>query len=236
MFPHQLLDPKLQVLRLLKALPLGTARGRYKAKYYGRMRAYYALDLNEILSRLPPHPVIVDLGANTEIFLPDDVIEAASAVHAVEPDPMVFEVLRSTYGSRNNIHLYNAAIGPEDGEVQLFRERAFDAADPTHTSLGASVFASHGAVDRAHAVTIPQIGILTLLQRIGTKVDLMKIDIEGAEVPVLETLLSSPMARGVSVILVETHEHVLPELAERTDSLRKRAKTISEPKILMNWK
>jgi FkbM family methyltransferase len=200
------------------------------------MRAYYTLDLNEILSELPPHPVIVDLGANTEIFLPDDLIKAASAVYAVEPDPMVFEVLRSTYGSRNNVHLYNAAVGSEDGEVQLFRERAFDAADPTSASLGASVFASHGAVDSARAVAIPQIGILTLLHAIGKKVDLMKVDIEGAEVPVLETLLSSPMASRVSVILVETHEHVLPELAERTDILRKRAKEISEPKIFMNWK
>ena len=51
----------------------------------------------------------------------------------------------------------------------------------------------------------------------------------------LETLLSSSLAQNISVMLVETHEHVLPELVDRTHALRKRVKTFSCPRIDMNW-
>jgi hypothetical protein len=61
------------------------------------------------------------------------------------------------------------------------------------------------------------------------------MDIEGSEVPVLETLLASPLSNEVSVILVETHEHVLPNLVERTFALRQRAAKISQPAINMDW-
>ena len=98
--------------------------------------------------------------------------------------------------------------------------------------MAASTFAT--AVNSVVQLTVPQVGILTLLEKIGKPVHLMKVDIEGAEVPMLETLLSSPLAQNISIMLIETHEHI-PELVDRTHALRKRVKALSSPQIDMNW-
>jgi hypothetical protein len=51
----------------------------------------------------------------------------------------------------------------------------------------------------------------------------------------LETLLSSPLAQNISIMLVETHEHMFPELVDRTHAIRKRVNALSGPQIDMNW-
>jgi len=212
-------DWRLQVARILKEMP--AIRKRFLCIYYGRLRRYVSVDMLSILSSLPDRPVIVDLGANDRLFVPEQVIERAAHIHAVEPDPMVYSLLRRNVGSRKNVTLYNAAIGSHSGTVNFYRAEA---------SVASSVYPNG-----TEPLKVPQIGILSFLQMVGSFVDLMKIDIEGAEVPVLETLLPSPLIARVGMILVETHEHCFPELAERTDQIRRRAKRIRGTQINMNW-
>lgn len=228
-------DLKLNVFRALKEVPIRSIRTRFLRSYYGRLRQHTVVDLTEVVANLPKSPVIVDLGANERLFIPDDVVSEAAEIHAVEPDPDVFKLLQESVRGRSNVILYNAAIGASDGTISLYRESLFDPNNAAKYSLGASVFPQHQAVSVAAPTTVPQIGILGFLEKIGRRVDLMKVDIEGAEVPMLETLLSSPMAQNISVMLVETHEFVLPELVDRTDALRKRARGLSRPHINMNW-
>ena len=232
---HVFFDLKLHVFRLLKYFPNSSVQKMFKRKYYGRLRAYNKTDLDAVFSRLPDRPTIVDFGANDRPFLPEILLEKAGEFHAVEPDPLVFEILRANTISHNNVRIYNAAIDSDDGEITLYRQSGFEAHDPVKNSVGSSIFADHASVNPTLAITVQKIGILTFLNMIGKHVDLMKMDIEGAEVQVLETLLSSPLQKTVSYILVETHEHVLPELVNRTDDLRRRAKKLNRPKIDMNW-
>jgi FkbM family methyltransferase len=229
-------DLKLQTFRLLKEIPVPKLQTAFRRKYYGRLRAYTSVDIETVFSRLPAEPTIVDLGANDNLFLPRNLLDQTGEIHAVEADPLVFEELRKNVGSIKNVKLYNVAIGAGDGEVTFYRNTGFDVRDPVRNSVGSSIFAGHQAVSPSESITVPQLGILTFLKQIGKRVDLMKIDIEGAEVPVLETLLGSPLAESVSIVLVETHEHVLPELVDRTDALRRRAAKLNQPKIDMNWK
>jgi FkbM family methyltransferase len=228
-------DLKLNIFRALKEIPIQSVRTRYLRSYYGRLRRHTAVDLAEVVGNLPKNPVIVDLGANERLFIPDEIVSEAAEIHAVEPDPNVFKLLQKNVQGRSNVILYNAAVGASDGTVSLYRESLFDPNDPTKYSLGASIFPQHQAVDASAPTSVPQIGILSFLEKIGKRIDLMKVDIEGAEVPVLETLLSSPLAQNITIMLVETHEFILPGLADRTHALRKRAKNLSLPHIDMNW-
>lgn len=228
-------DLKLNIFRVLKGTPISSVRSRFLRSYYGRLKRHTKVDLEAVFAKLPPNPVIVDLGANDRLFLPEFVLSNAAEVHAVEPDPALFELLQKRVAGLKNVFLYNAAIGATDGWVEFYREAQFDPRDPGKYAMGASTFAGHLAVNSDAPMTLPQIGILTLLEKIGKPVDLMKVDIEGAEVPMLETLLSSPLAQSISIMLVETHEHALPELVDRTYALRKRVNTLSSPQIDMNW-
>ncbi len=184
-------DLKLNIFRVLKAAPISSVRSRFLRSYYGRLRRHTKVDLEAVFAKLPPNPIIVDLGANDRLFVPEFVLRNAAEVHAVEPDPAIFELLRKSVAGQKNIFLYNAAIGPTDGWVEFYREPQFDPRDPVKHSMAASTFATYRAVSNVVPLTVPQVGILSLLEKIGKQVDLMKVDIEGAEVPMLETLLSS---------------------------------------------
>ncbi len=52
----------------------------------------------------------------------------------------------------------------------------------------------------------------------------------------MEKLLDHPVLRRIGHILVETHESRLPELAGRSEALRRRSKAIEHPIINMDWK
>jgi FkbM family methyltransferase len=192
------------------------------------------VNLDSVLAGLPERSVVVDLGANKGSFT-RQVLHRAGEIHSVEPDPLVFRTLEQSFASEPRVKLYNAAIGAEDGEISFYRQVEFDERDPTRYSVSSSVFPAHRGVDGAHPIRVPQIGIVGFLRKIGKHVDLMKIDIEGAEVPVLETLFDTALLKSISVILVETHEHSLPELVDRTDALRQRARRFDRPKVDMNW-
>ena len=179
-------DLKLNIFRVLKTVPIPSIRTRFLRSYYGRLRRHTRVDLDGVFLKLPSNPVIVDLGANQDLFLPESLLRRTAEVHAVEPDPTIFQMLRERVGALKNVTLYNAAIGASDGFVTFYRQEQFDPRDPGRYSLGASIFASHQAVGRDAQIIVPQIGILTFLKQIGKHVDLMKIDIEGAEVPLLE--------------------------------------------------
>jgi FkbM family methyltransferase len=228
------LDAKLHIFRILKEMPHARVRTAFLRKYYGRLRKYTSVDLESVLAGLPDRLVAVDLGANQGSFT-QQVLGRADEIHAVEPDPLVFEKLQATFATQPNVKLYNAAIGGKDGEISFYRQSEFDESDPLRNSVSSSVFSDHRGVNAARAITVPQIGIVRFLEKIGKHVDLMKVDIEGAEVPFLETLFDSVLLNRISVILVETHEHALPQLVDRTDALRQRAKQFARPKIDMNW-
>lgn len=227
------IDAKLVIFGILSKLPFKKIRSYGRRAYYGRRRAFVSVDLDQVISDLPPNPVIIDLGANNGSFS-RRVADIAAELHVFEPDPQTFASLSESLSGYQNVTLYNAAIGAFDGEIEFYRGMGFES-NPHSASLSSSIFAEHEGVEKTESLTVPQVGILSLLERIGKKVDLIKMDIEGSEVPVLETLLASPLSKEVSVILVETHEHVLPNLVERTFALRQRAAKISRPAINMDW-
>lgn len=226
-------DVKLILFRFLAQLPLPVLRTYGRRAYFGRRRTYVTVDIDIVMKELPANPVIIDLGANQGSFS-RRVVTIAGELHSFEPDPVTFEQLSSELGGRKNVTLYNAAVGARDGEVEFFRGTNFEA-NPTSASLASSTFSSHEGVRKDGSFRVPQIGILSLLERIGKRVDLIKMDIEGSEVPLLETLLASEAAKNISTILVETHEHCIPDLVDRTFALRQHSASLSQPVINFDW-
>ena len=61
------------------------------------------------------------------------------------------------------------------------------------------------------------------------------MDIEGAEVEVLEKLIESGAIAKVRLALVETHDHKIPELREATDRLRATIDERGLSHIRLDW-
>ena len=158
----------------------------------------------------------------------------AARVIAFEPDPWTVERLRENVAHLSNVQVVNAAAGDRDDTVPLYRKVDFDA-DPALASESSSLLGTKGNVDAENLVTVPVIDFVAYRTRLDTDIGVLKIDIEGSEVALLERLLNDPVCDRIDHIFVETHERSLPELAARTDALRQAARFRTHPRIEMDW-
>ncbi len=205
-------------------------------KLSGRRRARLAaakVAFAADLGALGPGTVACDLGANVgEFTVP--MARTGAIVHAFEPDPHAVEKLRAAVGEMANVTVHQAAVGAEAGEAQLYRHSGFDR-DPDRRSKSSSLFGDKANVDPEDAVTIEVIDFAAFLEGLDGSVSLIKMDIEGAEVPLMEHLLAHPVARRIGAIYVETHERKLPSLAARTAALKTFAASCNTPRVNWDW-
>jgi FkbM family methyltransferase len=149
-----------------------------------------------------PPARILDLGGNIgfgSVFLADLFPQAELAV--VEPDPRNLPLLRANL-ERNGVsaRVFEGAVGPAAGSLILRLGR-----NPTCSSLEGT-----GMHDLADSVPVQVLTIPMIFQQAGwDRIDLLKIDIEGAE----EALLAGSEAwlDRVGAILVEIHPNTTPD-------------------------
>ena len=181
--------------------------------------------LQGILSMLGPGDVVLDCGANVgDICQP--LAETGAEVHAFEPDPFAFARLSERVAGYDNVHLHNAAVGPESGTIKLMRAANFDD-NPTGGSVKSTVIPGGRNINEAQCDSI-DVELLSLpdfigdLTRDGRTVVFLKMDIEGAEIEILERLLDTGLHRKIALIFVETHERFSRDCAWRTAKIRSR--------------
>lgn len=132
--------------------------------------------------------VIVDVGANvgmSVLFFHARYPEAQ--IYAFEPDPTAFQRLQRNVGALPRVVLRNVAVGAEDGTATLF-----SSTDVSRSSLSPrdawDASRDEGPVD-GRPVQVQMRTLRTLLGELGVDhVDLVKMDIEGAEWDVFPTL------------------------------------------------
>lgn len=142
-----------------------------------------------------PKPIVVDLGANIGAFSLK-VFEANSRalVHSVEPSYGTFAILQKNRGlnPRLDWHVHRFAAWKEDGEIELDENPA--------ASTGSSLAFSGGGV------SVPSIRLSTLVRQQGIEcIDLLKLDIEGAEEAVLFD--NTELLDVVDALIIEIHPY-----------------------------
>ncbi|MCP3461992.1 FkbM family methyltransferase [Bradyrhizobium sp. CCGUVB23] len=148
----------------------------------------YNLDELEFLRQhTPSGGVFVDVGANVGTFalVMARHVGAQGRIVAIEPHPMTFarlsfnnqasgSIQESTRGSMQ-VRLVQAAAGDADGELMI---------ETDGDNLGASHVVTGTAT--ARAIKVPSLRLIRILEESGiTKVDALKIDVEGFEDRVL---------------------------------------------------
>jgi FkbM family methyltransferase len=210
--------------------------GRLWARLTGakrRARAALQAEFRAAVAALGPGDLAIDLGANLGDV--SAVLAATGAeVIAFEPDPYAFGRLAERLGKLANVRLMNAAAGDRAGVMPLYRHRGFDRA-PDRRSLASSLLADHADVGKAPAAQVEVHDFAAFVAGLGRDVALVKIDIEGAEVALMEALLAHPAAARIGRIFVETHERALPGLAARTRALKARTRGLVRPTVNWDW-
>jgi FkbM family methyltransferase len=201
---------------------------RHRTTKVRRRRA--AWDFIKLIRRLPPGLLAIDCGANVG-NVTAALVRRGFEVHAFEPDPYPHAVFARRFQGHAGVHLHAQAVGAQPGQAKLYRTRRFayrPLAESTASSL--SKEAHH---DEANVETVEVIDLVAFIRQLGRKVDILKLDIEGAEVDILERILDEGLDREIGSIFAETHERFSKDLAERTERLRARVRGIDN--INLDW-
>jgi FkbM family methyltransferase len=155
----------------------------------------------ETRAALPEAPVIFDAGANiglASLWLAGRFGRAV--IHAFEPEGDNFRLLERNLPAEAGHRCVDAALGAADGEAVL----ALSPHGATHSVT------SGPANEARDAGTVPvkSMRLDTYLERNGVpRIDLLKLDVEGAELDVLEGLGSR--IADVDAIVGEVHERAV---------------------------
>lgn len=171
------------------------------------------------LATLGPGDIALDCGANVGVYT-DLMASTGASVHAFEPDPVAFGRLMTRMHGRSGVMLHNAAISSEDSSARLFFHHERES-DPVTKSQSSSLLGDKPNVDDSAFVEVQTIDLSAFIQRQGC-VKLMKMDVEGAEIVVLNHLLDTKAAELVEQAFVELHDRKYPALVESSDALRSR--------------
>lgn len=210
---------------------IGRSAGRKLDRRYKRRAER---DFRRILALLGPRDVCIDLGANRGEFT--QLLAATGAtVHAFEPDPDTFARLQAACASLPNVHLHQAAVGAGAGEVTLRREAGY-ADDPIGHSVGSSVRFTDPRMDQGEGIRVPQRAFADVVATAGPALRLIKMDIEGSEIEILNDLMQSGVALEVEYLFVETHQQHYPADLPAVWQLRRWAATQSRPDINLHWR
>jgi FkbM family methyltransferase len=184
-----------------------------------------------VAASLSPLDVAIDCGASGG-GATHQLAANGATVYAFEPDPHGFAALQPMFRAAANVHLRNQAVGTSAGRVALYRSARF-ADDPDRHVTASSVYASNTFAGSA-SVEVEQIDLIEFIAALP-HVRVLKMDIEGAEVPILERLVDTGLIYRIGYIFAETHGHIIHELAERTNALRERIVADELRHVTLDW-
>ena len=221
---------KLFKYNLLSHLP-GERGRRYQRKLvrlHARTRGF------EEAIRRSAGMMCIDLGANVGEYT-RKMASGAKQVIAFEPDPWAHAALRTNVADLENVKIENAAAGTHEGTVLLYRHARFQD-DPTLYSESSSVIAGKSNVTEEGAIEVRQMDFIHYLEDLDEDIGILKIDIEGAEVDLLEILFDRPkILERIHYIFAETHETRISGHEPRVEALREKAQRIERPRINLHW-
>lgn len=168
---------------------------------------------------LGSNSIVYSLGVGDSIDLDIDLIHRYNlTVHAFDPTPYSLEWVEGLE-LPENFRFHPWAAAGEDGSLRLFRR-----VNKRGKKSGVMWTAEGDAGDDTDFIDAPAYTIATIMQKLGhEQVDLLKVDVEGAEYEILDGLAEA--ARLPTQLLVEYH-HRFPGIgkqrtAESIEALRK---------------
>lgn len=147
-----------------------------------------------------PTPVIFDVGAligETVLYFKDQFPNAK--IVAFEPSPRSFRLLKRNVIQNHltNVHLVNAAVGKDKGKAGFFIDK-----NPNNPWGRGDSLKKNRFSNPTHSKTV-EVAVVKLSSYIKERIDLLKLDIEGAETEVIQEI--EPKLKHVDKLILEFH-------------------------------
>ena len=193
--------------------------------------------LQGIASMLTTDDLVLDCGANvgdvTAVLAP-----SGAQILAFEPDPLAVTRLQQRFKNAPNVSVRNVAVGAKPGEALLMRADNFHQ-NPDGALVKSTIIPGGRSIDPAHHVAVEVIDFLALIRDLlatRDEIAFVKMDIEGAELDILEAMDAQDLFAQIRVMVVETHERKFKDLRPRFRAIRARiAKRYAPSKVNLDW-
>ncbi len=145
--------------------------------------------------------VIVDIGANIGVTAMVFSKISSGKIYCYEPIKRNCEFIKRNkkHNNAQNVEIIEKAVADKTGTI------TFQVEEDVSVSAHAASLALNNLTN-AETIEVPAISIRELIQNLsGTSIDLMKIDCEGGEYPILE-VLDKESARHIKALTFEVHD------------------------------
>ena len=213
---------------------------KYTPYFYLRLRRFryehkvLPREFMTLVKKLTSSSVAIDVGAN--VGLVSEVLAVrCGRVIAFEPNPVAFEKLRVVAQKYKNIELRKEAAGLKNQQVKLFLHKDTNTTD-TNLTQSSSLLSAKPNVSVDNFELVNEIDFAQYLKSLNEPVEIVKMDIEGYEVSLLNHLLDEDVIHNVNHFFIETHERKFADLALPTEKLKARIKKEGlEDKFMFDW-
>lgn len=160
--------------------------------------------------------IVYSLGVGDEIDFDLSIIDKYGVtVHGFDPTPSSIDMLNAA-DLPDRFHFYPWAVTAEDGSLMFYPRLKKDG---SKSDVMYTMIAEEETVD--DVIEVPAYSLSTIAQKLGHQhIDLLKMDIEGAEYEVLDGLLASPIKP--TQLLVEFHHRFAGIGLEKTADIIQR--------------
>ncbi len=185
------------------------------------------------LLRLNKNSIVIDCGANVG-HITNLLSLTGATVYAFEPDPIAFELLQKRVKNKKNVIIIKKGVWDRNTFLPLFRHIDTRNNESDFT-VGSSIIQNKINVNPAKTEQIEVIDLVEFIQRLGKKISLIKLDVEGAETEILKKILETKAFTLFDKMYVETHETKIPGQKEALNSIKKEMAEQGVTNIKLNW-
>jgi FkbM family methyltransferase len=141
--------------------------------------------------------VVLDIGANYGFFTLDSLSKGAKKIYSIEPYPEAFHHLVELSNKYPEIFPINKAVSSENGMLKFMVNKNTSAVNCLENHLD-------GSEDQYYGIDVESININTLLENLPEKVSFMKVDCEGAELELFQSITNTNLKK-IQKVAIETH-------------------------------
>jgi FkbM family methyltransferase len=160
------------------------------------LRLNYDLDENSI---------VMDLGGYKGEFAADIYCKYSATIYVFEPILNFYDIIKDKFSNTNKVISYPYGLAENDSELKI-----------SLTDNSSSVYIDS---DQFEIIQLKSIVNFIKVNNI-TKVDLIKINIEGGEYEILESLIEHNMISIFNNIQVQFHDFIIDNAKERMNKIQ----------------
>lgn len=165
--------------------------------------------LKKYFGSLNVNSVFVDLGANIgTISQYVNDTSGGCKIFCYEPHPAAFKVLEDKFSKYENINLYQLAVSDTTKKVKFFFHKDSEGSSDLHKSTSTSIFKEKPNVSSSNFIYVKSIDFESLISK-HDFIDILKVDIEGAEYKIIPSIIENRSKIGM--VVCELHGKISPD-------------------------